>query len=208
MLRTIFWFFVTVVLVIREIVGWRSLGRSIRPAFTLSTVPATSSPAEETAAERRERLRIRARRMMFNEKGVPYAPWMVRRMDEEVSACERAIFLYLLHSELFCNEQELIDLLIQQEDREQRRGKRKPVPRDGQIESNGDLNWKVVNGNVQLTWSTSAEDDTVGYVVEKRAAGVGQYQLVASYDDVSQLKSKGVQGGMYAFVVPFLSLMS
>lgn len=38
----------------------------------------------ESESERRERLRIKARKMMFNEKGVAYAPWMVRQIDEEV----------------------------------------------------------------------------------------------------------------------------
>jgi hypothetical protein len=39
----------------------------------------------ETSTARRERLRARAKRMMYNEKGIPYAPWMVRQLDEEVA---------------------------------------------------------------------------------------------------------------------------
>ena len=44
-------------------------------------------PENETAEEQRERLRKKARKSMFNENGVAYAPWMARQIDEEVSFC-------------------------------------------------------------------------------------------------------------------------
>lgn len=44
---------------------------------------------KESDSDRRERLRAKARKMMFNEKGVPYAPWMVRQIDEEVQKQHR-----------------------------------------------------------------------------------------------------------------------
>ena len=40
---------------------------------------------EETREEMIERLRKKARKMMYNEKGVPFAPWMSKQIDEDVS---------------------------------------------------------------------------------------------------------------------------
>lgn len=39
---------------------------------------------EETQEEMITRLRRKARKMMYNEKGVAYAPWMSRQIDEDV----------------------------------------------------------------------------------------------------------------------------
>lgn len=41
-------------------------------------------PENETEDEMLTRLRKKARRMMFNEKGVAYAPWMSKQVDEDV----------------------------------------------------------------------------------------------------------------------------
>jgi hypothetical protein len=42
-------------------------------------------PENETEDETLERLRVKARKMMYNEKGVAYAPWMSNSVDEDVS---------------------------------------------------------------------------------------------------------------------------
>lgn len=42
-------------------------------------------PENETDEEMMARLRRMARKMMFNEKGVAYAPWMAKQIDEDVS---------------------------------------------------------------------------------------------------------------------------
>lgn len=44
-------------------------------------------PENETEEEMMARLRKKARKMMYNEKGVPYAPWMAKQMDEDVRFC-------------------------------------------------------------------------------------------------------------------------
>jgi hypothetical protein len=43
-------------------------------------------PENETESEQTERLKRRAKRMMFNENGVAYAPWMNKQIDEDVGA--------------------------------------------------------------------------------------------------------------------------
>jgi hypothetical protein len=38
----------------------------------------------ETDEQMRERLRAKMRKGLYNEKGVPYAPWVTKQIDEEV----------------------------------------------------------------------------------------------------------------------------
>lgn len=40
-------------------------------------------PENESEQQMRERLRRKARRMMFNENGVAYAPWIANQVDED-----------------------------------------------------------------------------------------------------------------------------
>lgn len=40
-------------------------------------------PENESDAEQRERLKKKARKMMYNENGVAYAPWVTRQIDED-----------------------------------------------------------------------------------------------------------------------------
>lgn len=41
-------------------------------------------PENETADEQRARLSRKAKKMMFNENGVAYAPWISKQIDEDV----------------------------------------------------------------------------------------------------------------------------
>ena len=40
--------------------------------------------AAETEEEMRERLRAKMRKNLYTEKGVPFAPWVTKQIDEEV----------------------------------------------------------------------------------------------------------------------------
>ena len=42
-------------------------------------------PENETPDEQRARLSRKAKKMMFNENGVAYAPWISKQIDEDVS---------------------------------------------------------------------------------------------------------------------------
>lgn len=56
-------------------------------------------PENETEEEMYIRLKSKARKMMFNSKGVPFAPWLMRQIDEDVIiiliSCHQMIFLSL-----------------------------------------------------------------------------------------------------------------
>ena len=46
--------------------------------------PKVAIPENETDEEQRERLKKKARKMMFNENGVAYAPWVAKQINEDV----------------------------------------------------------------------------------------------------------------------------
>ena len=46
--------------------------------------PKVPIPDNESEEEQRARLQKKARKMMYNENGVAYAPWVTRQIDEDV----------------------------------------------------------------------------------------------------------------------------
>lgn len=69
--------------IMHSLVLFEKLARQ-KASFPLFSKRDEPIPENETEEEKMERLRRKARRMMFNEKGVPYAPWMARQVDEDV----------------------------------------------------------------------------------------------------------------------------
>ena len=72
----------------------------------------------------------------------------------------------------------------------------------GEIESSEGMKWRMNGGQVELAWITGGEDNNKGYIVEKRPSYGGDFQEVASYNEVSQLVSKGISGGRYQYSDP------
>jgi hypothetical protein len=142
-----------------------------RPA-SLKTSRLFSTESGETDDQIRERLRAKARKMMFNENGVAYAPWVARQIDED------AIVEDLLKKEKGLKNKKSTSIL----DR-------------GEIESSEGMKWRMSGDLVELGWSTSSEDNNVGYIVEKRPSYGGDFQEIASFQEVTTLASKGVSGG-------------
>lgn len=57
----------------------------VRSRYSIhARVPKEVVPENETEDEQRERLRRKARKMMFNENGVAYAPWVAKQINEDV----------------------------------------------------------------------------------------------------------------------------
>lgn len=129
-------------------------------------------PENETDDEMRVRMKAKARKMMFNENGVAYAPWVTRQINEEA----------------------IIEGLILKE-----RGgpvkKKTSILDRGEIESSEGMKWRMNGDQVDLAWVTGVEDDNKGYIVEKRPSYGGDFQEVASFRDTPGLLSKGVKGG-------------
>jgi len=159
----------------------------------LSGIVARSSEVDEEEMEEMETrkegemLAKKLRSNMFNENGVAYAPWMVNQIDDE--AYEAAKMM-----------------------RKQRKLKQKAemVASEGasystdlqadEISGQG-LKYKVVNEEVELSWSTAGES-CLGYKVQKRAARTDQWMDTASYETWAPLQSKGAKGGSYTYVDP------
>ena len=129
-------------------------------------------PEGETEDEMRVRLKAKARKMMYNENGVAYAPWVTRQINEEA----------------------IIEGLILKEKGGPAKKKTSILDR-GEIESSEGMKWRMNGDQVDLAWVTGVEDDNKGYIVEKRPSYGGDFQEVASFREVAGLRSKGQSGG-------------
>ena len=72
----------------------------------------------------------------------------------------------------------------------------------GEIQGSDGMRWRMDRGLVDLVWGTGGESGNKGFIVEKRPSYGGDYQAIASYKDVDQLKSKGAGGGKYRYTDP------
>ena len=128
-------------------------------------------PDNESEQQQRERLRKKARKMMFNENGVAYAPWIANQVDEDA----------------------IIEDLIRKEKKgPSAREKLKTSTLDsGAVETSEGMKWRQQGDAVEVGWITGVESDNVGYIVEKRPSYGGDFMEVASYKDVPSLQSKG-----------------
>ena len=135
-------------------------------------------PEGETEDEMRVRLKAKARKMMYNENGVAYAPWVTRQINEEA----------------------IIEGLILKEKGGPAKKKTSILDR-GEIESSEGMKWRMNGDQVDLAWVTGVEDDNKGYIVEKRPSYGGDFQEVASFREVAGLRSKGQSGGRYEWEV-------
>lgn len=142
-------------------------------------------PDNESDQQMRERLRKKARKMMFNENGVAYAPWIANQVDEDA----------------------IVEDLIRKEGRgPTARSKAKSGMLDrGEIESSEGMRWRMKDNQVELAWITNIENDNKGYVVEKRPSYGGDFIEIASFKEISQLVSKGAAGGRYKYTDPSAS---
>lgn len=172
---------------------YRKLTGSGTVKLVLVKGEAKVSDNAESENDRRKRLRLKARKMMFNEKGVPYAPWMVRQIDEEVF-----YDLYIIKKKVLSShhlQQDMIDLLIKKETGESR-FKKSSRSNDGtEMEASGGLKWRKAANQVELSWITSLESGNQGFIVEKRPIVSSDFAVVDSYTKNSQLISRGASGG-------------
>lgn len=139
-------------------------------------------PENETMEEMRARMQRKARKMMYNENGVPYAPWVVKQIDEDA----------------------IIDDLIKKE-LSSKGKKRTSVLDRGEIESSEGMKWRMAGNQVDLAWVTNEEENNQGFIVEKRPSYGGDFVEVASFREVGALASKGASGGKYRYLDPSTS---
>jgi len=121
-----------------------------------------------------------------NAKGVEYAPWMGISEAEETSIRNLMREKTEARRKRQLQEQDVSGNLF----------------RDSQAQelSGTGLSYKIINGEVELTWATKSESDTKGFIVKRRAAKTNDYSVIASYSDYGPLVSKGKGGGVYRFM--------
>ena len=121
-----------------------------------------------------------------NENGVEFAPWMgiTEEKENEIRSLMRDKTEARRKRQL--QEQDVSGNLF----------------RDSQAQelSGTGLSYKILNGDVELTWATKTETDTKGFIVKRRAAKTNDYSVIASYNDFGPLVSKGKEGGVYRYL--------
>jgi len=65
----------------------------------------------------------------------------------------------------------------------------------GEIETSEGMRWRLNGDQVELAWATSSESGNLGFYVDKRSSYAGDFQEIASFREVSQLATKGPNGG-------------
>jgi len=121
-----------------------------------------------------------------NEKGVDYAPWMKITAEDE----ERIRSL----------------MKDKAEARRRRQEQEKSVSGNLYLDSQAQelsgtgLNYKIIDGEVELEWVTKTESDTKGFVVKRRPAKTDEFTVIASFADWGPLQSKGPDGGVYRYL--------
>jgi len=121
-----------------------------------------------------------------NAKGVDYAPWM--NISEEDEKKIRTIMAEKASARRKRQEQE--------------RTVSGALLMDSQAQelSGVGLRSKVIGQDVELTWATSREANTEGFVLKRRAAKTEEFEVLADYKEWSSLASKGIDGGVYRFL--------
>jgi len=139
-------------------------------------------PDGESDEDARERMRRKIRKGMYNDQGVAFAPWISNQIDEEA----------------------IIDDMVKREKMGGKSKKTSTLDR-GEIETSEGMRWRMLGNQVDLAWITATEVENQGYVIEKRPSYGGDFQEVASFREVTQLQSKGVNGGKYRYTDPSTS---
>ena len=121
-----------------------------------------------------------------NSKGVDYAPWMGISEEDEKRIRQQVEDKQAARRRRQEQERQVSGALL--------------MDSQAQELSGGGLRSKVIGEDVELTWATSREANTKGFVLKRRRAKTDDFQVIASYEDWNSLASKGPQGGVYSFL--------
>jgi len=162
------------------------------PFFASEDNKPSSSVDEMTLEEEIEELtreevgKMKRASNLRNANGVEYAPWMNITPEEE---------------------EKIRQVMKQKAEARRKRQEQEQTVRgallmDSQAQelSGGGLRAKVIDGEVELTWATSSETSTKGFLVKRRPARTEDFEVIASYENWGPLASKGPEGGAYSYV--------
>ena len=121
-----------------------------------------------------------------NEKGVDYAPWM--RITAEDEAKIKQVM------------KEKAEARRKRQEQEKNVSGALLMDSQAQELSGGGLRTKVIDGEIELEWTTSSELSTKGFMIKRRPARTEEFSVIASYEDWGPLASKGPDGGSYRYL--------
>ena len=130
--------------------GVKGFKLSARPRGLSVVTLRMAADTEESEEEMIERLRKKARKMMYNENGVAYAPWVSKQIDEEA----------------------IIKDLIRKERGQDFKPAKTSILDRGEIEAAEGMRWRMSGSQVDLAWGTGGETNNQGFIVEKRPSYV------------------------------------
>ena len=121
-----------------------------------------------------------------NSNGVDYAPWMNISADDENKIRQVMKEKAEARRKRQLQEQSVKGALL--------------MDSQAQELSGGGLRSKIIDGEVELEWSTSSEANTKGFLIKRRPARTEEFDVIASYEDWGPLASKGPDGGAYRYL--------
>lgn len=121
-----------------------------------------------------------------NSNGVDYAPWM--GISEEDETQIRQIM------------KEKTEARRKRQEQEKSVSGNLYFDSQAQELSGTGLNYKTIDGQVELEWATKTESNTKGFIVKRRPAKTEDFEVIASYDQWGPLASKGIDGGVYRYL--------
>jgi hypothetical protein len=124
-----------------------------------------------------------------NSNGVEYAPWMNITPEEE--------------SKIKSVMKQKAEARRKRQEQERTVSGALLMDSQAQELSGGGLRAKVIDGSdVELTWATSSERSTKGFLVKRRPARTDDsaFEVIATYENWGPLASKGPDGGAYSFL--------
>lgn len=121
-----------------------------------------------------------------NAKGVDYAPWM--NISEEDEGKIRQVM------------KEKAEARRKREIQEKSVSGNLYLDSQAQELSGTGLNWKAIDGQVELEWATKTETNTKGFIIKRRPAKTEEFDTIASFENWGPLMSKGADGGVYRYL--------
>ena len=121
-----------------------------------------------------------------NSKGVDYAPWM------NISEADESKIRQVMKEKA--------------EARRKREVQEKSVSGNLYLDSQAQelsgtgLNWKAIDGEVELEWATKTETNTKGFIIKRRPAKTEEFDVIATFENWGPLMSKGADGGVYRYL--------
>jgi hypothetical protein len=118
--------------------------------------------------------------------GVEFAPWMKVSAEDEAKMRQIASEKTAARRKRQAQEKDVRGNLL----------------RDSQAQelSGTGLNYKVIDGQIELEWATKSETNTKGFIVKRRRAKTEDFETIASFEEWGPLASKGADGGIYRYL--------